>query len=260
MCPNCRNALSVVPSDPSNPSDGGDGAVPISSIGVPQFLLSCSHCRWDSAEIGIAIDQPGRIAKQLQKLVGSPSDEHFEPAALGTLKDLGMLLFSQHSKQCPVCTHFLIKPQPKVQSGRYGVKSIATKYLPGVTVVLPEANANAEIHAAETSLPPYFQQSAPQPHSSAADCEADEVQTASSAILEKKANVTVVEGEVGVAEDLRGSVKFHMRVAYTYPAATLVVPSESNGAVGTASETEREVESFAFLTVVDLGLIVSHDH
>lgn len=63
MCPNCRNTLSVVPSDPP---DSGDGrlAIPISIVGEPPFFLYCNHCRWDSAEVGITFEKPTGLAGQ----------------------------------------------------------------------------------------------------------------------------------------------------------------------------------------------------
>ncbi|KAK7048646.1 dynactin subunit 4 [Favolaschia claudopus] len=86
MCPNCRNTLSVVPSDPP---DSGDGriAMPIGAIGDTQYLLYCNHCRWDSAEVGITFEKPTGLAAQLQKFEDSAPDsleferlkEHFEP-------------------------------------------------------------------------------------------------------------------------------------------------------------------------------------
>ncbi|THV02993.1 hypothetical protein K435DRAFT_962665 [Dendrothele bispora CBS 962.96] len=85
MCPNCRNTLSVVPSDPP---DVGDGRIaPISTVGEPPFFLYCSHCRWDSAEVGITFEKPTGLAAQLQKSEDSAPDsleferlkEHFDP-------------------------------------------------------------------------------------------------------------------------------------------------------------------------------------
>ncbi|KAJ7039514.1 dynactin p62 family-domain-containing protein [Mycena alexandri] len=86
MCPNCRNTLSVVPSDPLDPGDGRL-AIPISTIGEPPFFLYCNHCRWDSAEVGITFEKPTGLAAQLQKFEDSAPDsleferlkEHFEP-------------------------------------------------------------------------------------------------------------------------------------------------------------------------------------
>lgn len=63
MCPNCRNTLSVVPSDPpdslssSTPSDA-------------PFLLYCNHCRWDSEEVGITFEKPTNLAGAKMGFVG----------------------------------------------------------------------------------------------------------------------------------------------------------------------------------------------
>lgn len=86
LCPNCRNTLSVVPSDPPDP---GDGRLPIaiSTVGEPPFFLYCNNCRWDSAEVGITFEKPTGLATQLQKHEDSAPDsleferlkEHFEP-------------------------------------------------------------------------------------------------------------------------------------------------------------------------------------
>lgn len=61
MCPNCRNTLSVVPSDPP---DTGETRlpIPISSLNEPPFFLYCNHCRWDSAEVGITFEKPTGLA------------------------------------------------------------------------------------------------------------------------------------------------------------------------------------------------------
>ncbi|KAJ7653095.1 dynactin p62 family-domain-containing protein [Mycena polygramma] len=86
MCPNCRNTLSVVPSDPPDLGDGRT-SIPISTVGEPPFCLYCNHCRWDSAEVGITFEKPTGLAAQLQKFEDSAPDsleferlkEHFEP-------------------------------------------------------------------------------------------------------------------------------------------------------------------------------------
>ncbi|KIK69759.1 hypothetical protein GYMLUDRAFT_151048 [Collybiopsis luxurians FD-317 M1] len=86
MCPNCRNTLSVVPSDPPDLDDGRLSA-PISTVGEPPFFLYCNHCRWDSSEVGITFEKPTGLAAQLQKLEDSAPDSlefdrlkgHFEP-------------------------------------------------------------------------------------------------------------------------------------------------------------------------------------
>jgi len=60
MCPNCRNTLSVVPSDPP---DTDDGRIPnLSTVGEPPFFLYCSYCRWDSAEVDITFEKPTGLA------------------------------------------------------------------------------------------------------------------------------------------------------------------------------------------------------
>jgi len=59
MCPNCRNTLSVVPSDPP---DADDGRSNLSTVGEPPFFLYCSYCRWDSAEVGITFEKPTGLA------------------------------------------------------------------------------------------------------------------------------------------------------------------------------------------------------
>ena len=62
MCPNCRNTLSVVPSDPPDADDGRPLAPNLSTIGEPPFFLYCSFCRWDSAEVDITFEKPTGLA------------------------------------------------------------------------------------------------------------------------------------------------------------------------------------------------------
>ncbi|KAI0064149.1 hypothetical protein BV25DRAFT_1823716 [Artomyces pyxidatus] len=87
MCPNCRNTLSVVPSDPPDMDDGRSPSAAVSAVGEPPFFLYCNHCRWDSAEVDITFEKPTGLAAQLQKYEDSAPDsleferlkEHFEP-------------------------------------------------------------------------------------------------------------------------------------------------------------------------------------
>ncbi|KAA1469680.1 dynactin p62 [Dentipellis sp. KUC8613] len=87
LCPNCRNTLSVVPSDPPEVDDSRMSPAPISAVGEPPFFLYCNHCRWDSAEVDITFEKPTGLAAQLQKFEDSAPDsleferlkEHFEP-------------------------------------------------------------------------------------------------------------------------------------------------------------------------------------
>ena len=60
MCPNCRNTLSVVPSDPPDADDGR--SLVASSVGEPPFFLYCNYCRWDSAEVDITFEKPTGLA------------------------------------------------------------------------------------------------------------------------------------------------------------------------------------------------------
>lgn len=61
MCPNCRNTLSVVPSDPPD-RDVDDGRSPIGAVSEQPFFLYCNHCRWDSAEVDITFEKPTGLA------------------------------------------------------------------------------------------------------------------------------------------------------------------------------------------------------
>ena len=58
MCPNCRNTLSVVPSDPADTDDGRS----LAAVGEPPFFLYCSYCRWDSAQVDITFEKPTGLA------------------------------------------------------------------------------------------------------------------------------------------------------------------------------------------------------
>jgi dynactin-4 len=62
MCPNCRNTLSVVPSDPQDADDGRSLGANLSAVGEPPFFLYCSFCRWDSAEVDITFEKPTGLA------------------------------------------------------------------------------------------------------------------------------------------------------------------------------------------------------
>jgi dynactin-4 len=90
-------------------------------------------------------------------------------------------------------------------------------------------------------------------------------------VLEKKANLTVVGGEVVIGKEARGNVKVHlspitfcvhadeylfkfnMLVSYTYRSDD-PAPSEDNEAPRSPTKGP-EVKTFSFYTVVDLGAI-----
>lgn len=62
MCPNCRNTLTVVPSDPPDNGDSRTSPIVATALGEPPFFLYCNHCRWDSAEVGITFEKPTGLA------------------------------------------------------------------------------------------------------------------------------------------------------------------------------------------------------
>lgn len=78
-------------------------------------------------------------------------------------------------------------------------------------------------------------------------------------VLEKRANVTVVGGEVVIGKEARGHVRFNMLVSYTYRSDD---PLPSEDGAGTPSRTivkTPEVKTFTFYTVVDLGPILPRE-
>jgi len=74
-------------------------------------------------------------------------------------------------------------------------------------------------------------------------------------VLERRANVTVVGGEVVVGKDARGPIRFNMLVSYTYRSDD---PLAEDDVRATPSRKEKvpEMKTFTFYTVVDLGMIV----
>ncbi|KAF5382673.1 hypothetical protein D9615_002728 [Tricholomella constricta] len=77
-------------------------------------------------------------------------------------------------------------------------------------------------------------------------------------VLEKRANVSVVGGEVVIGKEARGAVKFNMLVSYTYRSDD-PAPSEGNDGSPSKSTKPPEIKTFAFYTVVDLGPIIPRD-
>ncbi|KAJ7451630.1 dynactin p62 family-domain-containing protein [Mycena latifolia] len=73
-------------------------------------------------------------------------------------------------------------------------------------------------------------------------------------VLDKKANVTVVGGEVVIGKEARGNVKFNMLVSYAYRSDD-PTPSESNEGEGTASMAAacKPPESKSAFYTVDLS-------
>jgi len=83
-------------------------------------------------------------------------------------------------------------------------------------------------------------------------------------VLEKKANMTVVGGELVVGKDGKGDVKFNMMVSYTYRSDD---PAPSEGGSELAGNVTKaiknvsapEMKTFSFYTVVDLGVIIAKE-
>ncbi|KAI5120131.1 hypothetical protein M0805_001899 [Coniferiporia weirii] len=85
-------------------------------------------------------------------------------------------------------------------------------------------------------------------------------------VLEKKANTTVVGGEVVIGRDGRGDVKFNMLISYTYRSDE---PQDEDGGERDARAGARsgagaaknapETKTFSFYTVVSLGTIVPRE-
>ncbi|EIN12571.1 dynactin p62 [Punctularia strigosozonata HHB-11173 SS5] len=80
-------------------------------------------------------------------------------------------------------------------------------------------------------------------------------------VLEKKANTTVVGGEVVIGRSARGEVKFNMLVSYTYRSDD-TAGSEDHEATPSRrqkQQQEPEMKTFSFSTVVDLGPIIAKE-
>ncbi|KAI9508748.1 dynactin p62 family-domain-containing protein [Russula earlei] len=110
MCPNCRNTLSVVPSDPPDADDGRASVANLSPVGEPPFFLYCNYCRWDSAEVDMTFEKPTGLAAQLQKFEDSAPEsleferlkEHFEPFLRASSSSSSGLSHANHSHATPV--------------------------------------------------------------------------------------------------------------------------------------------------------------
>lgn len=79
-------------------------------------------------------------------------------------------------------------------------------------------------------------------------------------VLEKRANVTVVGGEVVIGKEARGHVKFNMLVSYTYRSDDPLPSEDGAGTPSRAAVAKTpEVKTFTFYTVVDLGPILPRE-
>ncbi|KAF7795428.1 hypothetical protein EIP86_006586 [Pleurotus ostreatoroseus] len=76
-------------------------------------------------------------------------------------------------------------------------------------------------------------------------------------VLERRANVTVIGGEVVIGKEARGNVKFNMLVSYTYRSDD----AEAGDEPTTPSRTNKqpEMKTFSFYTVINLGPIIARE-
>ncbi|KAI0027744.1 dynactin p62 family-domain-containing protein [Vararia minispora EC-137] len=76
-------------------------------------------------------------------------------------------------------------------------------------------------------------------------------------VLERRANVTIVGGEVLIGKDARGELKFNMLVSYTYRSDD---PLAEDDVKATPSRRNvPEMKTFSFCTIVSLGTIVPRE-
>ncbi|KAH9980166.1 dynactin p62 family-domain-containing protein [Lactifluus volemus] len=137
MCPNCRNTLSIVPSDPPDVDDGRSLLANVAAVGEPPFFLYCNHCRWDSAQVDITFEKPTGLAAQLQKFEDSAPDsleferlkEHFEPFLRASS--------SSSSAGLPGHSHATHSHTPHVNPITAAASSALARDIPGVEKYTP---------------------------------------------------------------------------------------------------------------------------
>jgi len=74
-------------------------------------------------------------------------------------------------------------------------------------------------------------------------------------VLERKANVTKIGGEVVIGRESAGNVQFNVLISYTYRADDPAEDAGSSTAAKTAVTGGGETKTFSFYIVVDLGTI-----
>jgi len=79
-------------------------------------------------------------------------------------------------------------------------------------------------------------------------------------VLERRANVTVVGGEVTIAKEARGVVKFNMLITYSYRSDD-PEPADESESISTLRTQSKapEMKTFSFYTLVELGNIVPRE-
>ncbi|GJE99005.1 dynactin p62 [Phanerochaete sordida] len=78
-------------------------------------------------------------------------------------------------------------------------------------------------------------------------------------VLERRANVTVIGGEVMISKESRGDIKFNMLVSYTYRSDDPEPEEPGTPSRLQAQPKQPEMKTFSFYTVVDLGTIIVRD-
>ncbi|KAI0069722.1 hypothetical protein K474DRAFT_1609993 [Panus rudis PR-1116 ss-1] len=79
-------------------------------------------------------------------------------------------------------------------------------------------------------------------------------------VLERRANVTIVGGEVVLGKEARGNVKFNMLVTYTYRSDDPEPDNDDVTASPSKSHNKQpEMKTFSFYTLVELGNVVRRD-
>ncbi|EKM51670.1 uncharacterized protein PHACADRAFT_150266 [Phanerochaete carnosa HHB-10118-sp] len=78
-------------------------------------------------------------------------------------------------------------------------------------------------------------------------------------VLERRANVTMIGGEVMISKEARGDMKFNMLVSYTYRSDDPEPEEPSTPSRSQAQHKQPEMKTFSFYTVVDLGTIIVRD-
>jgi dynactin-4 len=183
MCPNCRNTLSVVPSDPQDADDGRSLVPNLSTVGEPPFFLYCSYCRWDSAEVGITFEKPTGLAgesrrpshvlfiislfvshhllsaAQLQKFEDSAPDsleferlkEHFEPFLRASSSSANLSSGHSHAAHSHPHSHH---PTP-ANSIAAAASSALARDIPGVAKYTPGPRAGRRDKGARDEISEY---------------------------------------------------------------------------------------------------------
>ncbi|TFY77427.1 hypothetical protein EWM64_g6587 [Hericium alpestre] len=89
--------------------------------------------------------------------------------------------------------------------------------------------------------------------------EKDKTKSKTVGVLEKRANVTIVGGEVVIGKDAKGEVKFNMLVSYTYRSDDPLPEDDVRMTPSRSKAQAPEMKTFSFYTVVQLGMIIPRE-